>query len=451
METSAPESDLEMASEPSKAATRQILSFTYFTFVVYMSVGLPLAILPAYVHLRMGFSAAMAGLVISIQYIATLLSRPWAGRISDHAGAKVSVIWGMGACTASGVLLLVAAALHRNPPWLAVVCLLASRLVLGVGESLGSTGATLWGITAAGPEHTAKVISWNGISTYGALALGAPLGVVMAQYWGLESVAVLTVVLCGVSVIVASAKRPVPVVHGEHLPFRDVLGRVTPHGMGLALGGVGYSVLATFVTLFYASRNWNGAALCLTSFGVAFIAARLLFIHSISRFGGFPVSKDLLAGGVAGRAAAVVGHVALDGLWRRGVGGVRLLAGVPRAGRRGGEARATTQPRHGARRLHGVCGCVVLPGWPGGRCSDWGVGLRQRLLVCTGVRAGVAGDCGGAGAEEGRRVRELASQRLFFLSDSIACRTPARCGGKSPQIGALFAALNLYLCFFLSW
>ena len=84
-------------------------------------------------------------------------------------------------------------------------------------------------------------------------------------------------------------------VHGEHLPFRDVLGRVTPHGMGLALGGVGYSVLATFVTLFYASRHWNGAALCLTAFGVAFIAARLLFIHAINRFGGFPVGMVCLA------------------------------------------------------------------------------------------------------------------------------------------------------------
>ena len=77
---------------------------------------MPLAILPAYVHLRMGYSAALAGLVISIQYIATFLSRPWAGRISDHAGAKVSVLWGMGACTASGALLVAAAALHRNPP-----------------------------------------------------------------------------------------------------------------------------------------------------------------------------------------------------------------------------------------------------------------------------------------------------------------------------------------------
>jgi len=70
---------------------------------------------------------------------------------------------------------------------------------------------------------------------------------------------------------------------------------VTPLGISLALGGVGYSVLATFVTLFYASRNWNGAALCLTGFGVAFIAARLLFIRAISRYGGYPVGITCLA------------------------------------------------------------------------------------------------------------------------------------------------------------
>jgi MFS family permease len=201
----------------------------------------------------------------------------------------------MGACTASGVLLLAAAALHRDPPWLSLAILLASRLVLGLGESLGSTGATLWGITSAGQEHTAKVISFNGVATYGALALGAPVGVVIEQQWGLTSIGLITVALCGLSFLVASAKRPVPVIAGEHLPFRDVLGLVTPHGMGLALGGVGYSVLATFVTLFYASRHWNGAALCLTSFGITFITARLLFIRAIDRFGGFPVSMVCLA------------------------------------------------------------------------------------------------------------------------------------------------------------
>jgi MFS family permease len=293
MPNPAADTTLPSTASRSNGGTWHIISFTYYTFVVYLSIGLPLAILPAYVHLRMGYSAALAGLVISIQYIATFLSRPWAGRISDRQGAKVSVLWGMGACTASGVLLLAAAALLRFPT-VSVISLIVSRLVLGVGESLGSTGATLWGITSAGPEYTAKVISFNGVSTYGALALGAPLGVVMETYWGLGSLGILTVLVCGVSLLMASAKEPVPVIPGEHLPFRNVMWRVTPHGMGLALGGVGYSALATFVTLFYASRNWSGAALCLTAFGIAFVAARLLFIRTISHFGGFPVAKVCL-------------------------------------------------------------------------------------------------------------------------------------------------------------
>jgi MFS family permease len=269
--------------------TRHILGFVYFTFICYVSIAMPLAVLPAYVHLKMGYSAALAGLVISVQYIATLSSRPWAGRISDRAGARYSVLWAMAACTASGVL-LVAAAFFRIIPWLSVALLIASRLTLGVGESLGATGATLWGIASAGPENTAKVISLNGICTYGALMLGAPLGVLLDQQWGLGALGVFTILIGAVSFVIAERKPAVQVAPGEHLPFAHVLGRVAPHGMGLALSGVGYSVLATFVTLFYASRHWSGAALCLTAFGIGFILARLLFIHTISHFGGYPVA-----------------------------------------------------------------------------------------------------------------------------------------------------------------
>ncbi len=281
------------------ATTLRIVGYTAFTFVVYLAIGLPLAILPPHVHLRMGFSAAFAGLVIGIQYIATFISRPWAGHISDRAGAKVAVLWGMGLCAASGAFLLGADILSRGAlhlsPWLSMAVLIASRLVLGVGESLGSTGSTLWGISAVGPEHTARVIGFNGICTYGAIALGAPLGVIMAGRWGFGSIGLLTIIVCLVSLFFAAGKRPIPVVHGEALSFRSVLGRVAPHGMALALGGVGYSVLATFVTLFYASRHWDGAALCLTAFGVAFIVARILFIHAIPRFGGFPVATVCLS------------------------------------------------------------------------------------------------------------------------------------------------------------
>jgi MFS family permease len=290
-----PSSAAAKASDPAaianRSSTRHILSFVYFTFICYLAIGLPLAVLPPYVHLRMGYSTVLAGLVISIQYIATLASRPWAGRISDRAGAKVAVLWGMAACTTSGALLVAAALLYAvHILWFSFLVLILSRLVLGVGESLGSTGSTLWGITSAGPESTAKVIGFNGISTYGAMAIGAPLGVVLDQQWGLASLGLVTIFVGAVSFVLATRKSPVSVVPGEHLPFADVLGRVAPHGMALALGGICYSVLATFITLFYASRHWNGAALCLTAFGVAFIVARLLFIQTINRFGGFPVA-----------------------------------------------------------------------------------------------------------------------------------------------------------------
>ena len=284
------------ASAASQSSVWHIISFVYFTFVCYVSIGLPLAVLPPYVHIKMGYSVALAGLVISIQYIATLASRPWAGRISDRQGAKVAVLWGMGACTASGVLLVAAAALFSlHIHWLSVLSLILSRLILGVGESLGSTGATLWGITAAGPQSTARVIGWNGICSYGAMALGAPLGVVLDQMWGLASLGILTIAIGAASVAIAARKQPVPAVEGKHLPFAHVMGRVAPHGMGLALGGVCYSVLATFVTLYYASRHWSGAALCLTVFGLGFIGARLLFMQTINRFGGFPVAITCLA------------------------------------------------------------------------------------------------------------------------------------------------------------
>ena len=285
------------ATQPAAAAphyhapppARHIFSFVFFSFVIYLAIGLPLATLPVYVHLRMGFSAMLAGLVISAQSIATFISRPWAGHISDRAGAKISVLWGMAMCTASGGFLLAAPPLHRTP-WFSFSALIASRLVLGVGESLGSTGATLWGISSAGPAHTARVISYNGVSTFGGLAVGAPLGVVLLNRWGLASIGWVTIAISAASLALALRKAPVPVIHGEHLPFKHVLSRVVPHGMGLALGGLGYSVLATFVTLYYASRHWSGAALCLTAFGMAFIVARLLFIHAIDRYGGFPVA-----------------------------------------------------------------------------------------------------------------------------------------------------------------
>lgn len=84
----------EPVAEPALNGLRlnlRIVSIVMFNFASYLTIGLPLAVLPGYVHDAMGFSAFWAGLIISLQYFATLLSRPHAGRYADVLGPKKSL------------------------------------------------------------------------------------------------------------------------------------------------------------------------------------------------------------------------------------------------------------------------------------------------------------------------------------------------------------------------
>ncbi|AMB80371.1 MFS transporter [Pseudomonas sp. PAMC 29040] len=276
------------------AITLQVVSIVLFTFIGYMNIGIPLAVLPGYVHNHLGYGTVIAGLVISVQYLATLLSRPYASRIIDNRGSKRAVMYGLAGCGLSGVLML-ASTWTAAMPALSLTCLLIGRLVLGSAESLVGSGAIGWGIGRVGAQNTAKVISWNGIASYGAIAIGAPLGVLMVSHWGMWSMGASIIALAIVGLLLAWPKRAAPIVSGVRLPFLHVLGRVLPHGAGLALGSIGFGTIATFITLYYATNQWENAVLCLSLFGASFIGARLLFGNLINRIGGFRVAIACLS------------------------------------------------------------------------------------------------------------------------------------------------------------
>ncbi len=276
------------------AITLQVVSIVLFTFIGYMNIGIPLAVLPGYVHNHLGYGTVIAGLVISVQYLATLLSRPYASRIIDNRGSKRAVMYGLAGCGLSGVLML-ASTWTAAMPALSLTCLLIGRLVLGSAESLVGSGSIGWGIGRVGAQNTAKVISWNGIASYGAIAIGAPLGVLMVSHWGMWSMGASIIALATIGLLLAWPKRAAPIVSGVRLPFLHVLGRVLPHGAGLALGSIGFGTIATFITLYYATNHWENAVLCLSLFGASFIGARLLFGNLINRIGGFRVAIACLS------------------------------------------------------------------------------------------------------------------------------------------------------------
>ena len=276
------------------AITLQVVSIVLFTFIGYLNIGIPLAVLPGYVHNHLGYGTVIAGLVISVQYLATLLSRPYASRYIDTRGSKRAVMIGLAGCGLSGVFMLVSTWLTSMPAW-SLASLLIGRLVLGSAESLVGSGSIGWGIGRVGAQNTAKVISWNGIASYGAIAIGAPLGVVMVGHLGMWSLGVSIMLLGALGVLLAWPKLAAPIVSGVRLPFLHVLGRVLPHGTGLALGSIGFGTIATFITLYYATNHWENAALCLSLFGASFISARLLFGNLINRIGGFRVAIACLS------------------------------------------------------------------------------------------------------------------------------------------------------------
>lgn len=287
------------AQPPASGITPQILSIVFYTFIAFLCIGLPIAVLPSYVHDQLGFGAVVAGLTIGLQYLATLLSRPFAGRVADGLGGKRAIRYGLYGIAGCGGLTLLSAWTVALP-WLSLLLLLGGRLCLGIAQGLIGVATLSWGIGQVGSEHTARVISWNGIASYGAIAIGAPAGVLLVDELGFSVLGVALVVLAVMTLLVLRTRPDAVVLRGERLPFWSAFSRVAPFGLGLTLASIGYGTLTTFVTLYYLERGWVGAAWCLSAFGLCFIVSRLLFVNAVNRFGGYSVAMACMATEVVG-------------------------------------------------------------------------------------------------------------------------------------------------------
>lgn len=272
-----------------------IAGFVTFTFLGYFTIGLALAVLPVFIHQELGFSTMIAGIVISLQYVTTFLFRGYAGNIVDKRGPKPAVIMGMVGFAVSGVLLFIAYIL-RSSPVFSLGILVLTRLVTGFGEGLIGASPINWAIFAVGDEHTGKAISFNGIASYGALAAGAPLGVILHNNFGIGSIGCLIVVVGMIGFFYARSKTAIKgSLDAPRQSFLKVLKKVSPFGLCLAMGGLGFGTISTFITLYYASLNWTGAVLCLSVFSLLFILGRVLFGRSIDSYGGMKTAIVCLA------------------------------------------------------------------------------------------------------------------------------------------------------------
>jgi MFS family permease len=338
------------AALTSAAQSRVVLRILPFALIIvcgYLPVGIPLAALPLEVHERLGFDTLMVGIVIGVQSLVTLFTRPLAGMLCDRAGAKVAVLIGAGISIVASAIYFASTmpALGRSG---ALSLLLAARVISGLAESLIMTGSLSWAIGTVGPQHTGKVMVWVGIGMYAAIAAGAPLGITLMKYQGavggFAAASVAMIVFSLLTVPAAAYVAPVAPQGGERLEFLKVVGRIFPSGMGLALATLGFGAIGAFAALDFQNRGWPGAGFVLASFGVAYIATRLAFGDWPDRFGGARVAAWSLlveAGGLAMLWLAPMPALAFAGAILTGIGnalvfpsfGVEAVKRVPPASR----------------------------------------------------------------------------------------------------------------------
>lgn len=295
-----------------KAISPIILS----VFGVYLTIGIVLGVLPEFVQHGLGYNSVVVGLVIGLQFLSTLLTRPYSGKITDTRGAPKS--------NRSGILLAVLAGIaYTLAVWFqdykmpALVLLLFARILHGVGESFLVTGALTWGIGLVGHFRSGKVMTWNGIAMYAGIATGAPLSIALNNHYGLLSAFLLVILLPFVSGLGTVKLPSIPADNASvRTPFYKVIRAIAAQGLSLAFSSFAFGCIASFIALFFTEKHWGDASFAFMVFGACYVLTRVFFASFPDKFGGFniafvslliEITGQLLIWASVSKTAAIIG------------------------------------------------------------------------------------------------------------------------------------------------
>jgi MFS family permease len=259
--------------------------------IAFLVIGFALPVLPLHVHHGLGLSTFVVGLVTGSQFVASLISRVWAGNFSDTRGPKRAVVTGLVTAVASGLLYQVSLRFMAVPE-VSVAILLLGRALLGGAESFIITGAVSWGFSLLGQHSAGRVIAWMGMAMFGAFALGGPIGTSLYGVGGFAAVAFATIAVPLATLLLIAPLSPVPPTRsaGTRSALLKVAGAVWVSGIGSALSSIGFGAILAFGALIAAEHGWQPVWLPFSAFATTLVGARAFLGHIPDKLGGAQVA-----------------------------------------------------------------------------------------------------------------------------------------------------------------
>lgn len=292
-----PSSRPQAGSQP-RLLTREFLSLSAAVLAFFVSGAVFLPVLPRFTIGPLGGDDFAVGIVLGAFAVASLVMRPFAGRLADRRGRRIVLIVGAIITVGASFGHLVAGSI----PLLVVM-----RLVLGVGEALFFVAA-LAAATDLAPDHRrGEAISLISLSLYLGLAIGPVVGEATMAWFGFTGAWLVASAIALASVVLSwyapetlpPAARAGPSSRTQLLHRRGLV-----PGLLLLCGVWGMGPFFAFLPLLSDERGLGGAGTFFAVFAIVVVVLRTIGARLPDQIGAARLSGTALVVSAAGMGLA---------------------------------------------------------------------------------------------------------------------------------------------------
>lgn len=270
--------------------TRSFASLSLAVLVFFVAGGILLPVTPLFTKEILLGDRFAVGIVIGAFAVASLLMRPFSGRLADQRGRRIALLIG-------AAISVVAAAGHLFASTIEI--LIVMRIALGAGEALFFVAGLAAATDLAPDNRRGEAISLVSLSLYLGIAIGPLLGELVLAASGYAAVWIVTaalyVVSVGLSRLVPETLQRTPEVAGAP-PGKHPL--IHPRGIVpglLALCGVwGMGPFFAFIPLLVDDLGIGTSAPYLGAFAIVVVVLRFLGAKLPDRLGAATLTGSAL-------------------------------------------------------------------------------------------------------------------------------------------------------------